>query len=85
MDASKNGRCSAQRQWMPSQPIVPSLVFAACHVRTPAPPALGAAREHRHRPHPCTTKVLPLNGPVHIDPARGTRDSLPVFPGESTS
>ncbi|TDB33026.1 hypothetical protein TEP_04775 [Stenotrophomonas sp. TEPEL] len=85
MDAGKNGRCSAQRQWMPSQPIVPSLVFAARHVRTPASSALSAAREHRHLPHPCTTKVLLHNGPVHIDPARGTRDSLPVFPGESTS
>ncbi|TFZ44027.1 hypothetical protein E5C33_16055 [Stenotrophomonas maltophilia] len=67
MDASEDGRHTAARQWMAPQPIVPSLMFAACQ-------------------RPClTTKVLTLIRPVPIDPVEGTRDSLSVFPGESTS
>ncbi|AWH22329.1 hypothetical protein C1933_14475 [Stenotrophomonas sp. ZAC14D2_NAIMI4_6] len=73
MDAHEDGRCSAAGQWMAPQPIVPLLVFAARHVRHAASPAL------------CSTKVLPKKAPVDIDPAKGTRDSFTVFPGESTS
>ncbi|AVH91539.1 hypothetical protein DXT57_18455 [Stenotrophomonas maltophilia] len=67
MDATEDGRHMAARQWTAPQPIVPSLMFAAC--------------QHNKR----TTKVLPPIRPVPIDPAEGTRDSLTVFPGESTS
>ncbi|PTA72513.1 hypothetical protein C9412_08360 [Stenotrophomonas sp. Nf1] len=82
MDASEDGRHTASGQWTAPQPIVPLPVFAARHVRR----TQGAGPHRRTHPRNLrTTKVLPQNGPVHIDPARGTRDSLPVFPGESTS
>ncbi|AWH50385.1 hypothetical protein DCO49_19220 [Stenotrophomonas sp. SPM] len=73
MDASEDGRRTPQRQWAAPQPIVPSLVFAARHVRRAAAPAL------------CSTKVLPQKGSVPIDRAQVTRDPLNIFPGESTS
>ncbi|PNY73521.1 hypothetical protein EN794_008905 [Mesorhizobium sp. M00.F.Ca.ET.151.01.1.1] len=48
----------------------------------PIVPSLMFAARQRHRR---TTKVLPPIRPVPIDPVEGTRDSLTVFPGESTS
>ncbi|AWH38069.1 hypothetical protein C1929_15530 [Stenotrophomonas sp. ZAC14D1_NAIMI4_6] len=73
MDADEDGRRTPQRQWAAPQPIVPPLVFAGRHVRRAAAPAL------------CSTKVLPQKSPAHIDRAQVTRDSLNIFPGESTS
>ncbi|PJL31738.1 hypothetical protein B9Y64_09210 [Stenotrophomonas maltophilia] len=45
------------------------------------PSLMFAARQHNR----CTTKVLTPIRPVPIDPVEATRDSLSVFPGESTS
>ncbi|MBA0262592.1 hypothetical protein D7T58_18395 [Stenotrophomonas maltophilia] len=45
------------------------------------PSLMFAARQHNER----TTKVLPPIRPAPIDPVEGKRDSLTVFPGESTS
>ncbi|MBA0223843.1 hypothetical protein ERT44_04335 [Stenotrophomonas sp. MA5] len=85
MDATEDGRRGAVRQWMTPQPIVPSLVFAGRHAGGSAT-RMSARSPCRTRGHHLrTTKVLPPMGPARIDPVKGTRDSLNVFPGESTS